>query len=59
MQSMSTEGTSLKEIPAATFSVTFLGTPQRVSKSASLGHYAYGIPRAATKRPNHKLLMTR
>lgn len=44
MQSMSTEGTRLKEIPAATFNVTFLGTPHRGSKSASLGRYAYESP---------------
>jgi hypothetical protein len=55
-QSSRIEGTRLKNIAPVTFGVCFLGTPHRGSSTASIGKIAYTATRAATRRPNAKLL---
>ncbi|KAL8650898.1 MAG: hypothetical protein Q9210_003548 [Variospora velana] len=55
-KSSAIRGTRLKDIAPATFGVCFLGTPHRGSKSASLGRIAFEITKAATRRPNTRLL---
>ncbi|KAL8962363.1 MAG: hypothetical protein Q9193_001220 [Seirophora villosa] len=55
-KSSAIQGTRLKDIAPATFGVCFLGTPHRGSTSASLGKIAFDITKAATRRPNTRLL---
>ena len=55
-QSSQTEGTRLKEIAPATYSICFLGTPHRGFKLAFIDKVAYSVSVAATRRPNFKLL---
>ncbi|OKL64272.1 hypothetical protein UA08_00936 [Talaromyces atroroseus] len=55
-QSSRIEGTRLKNITPLTFGICFLGTPHRGSSTASIGKIAYTATRAATRRPNVRLL---
>ncbi|KAI4114413.1 MAG: hypothetical protein LQ345_004804, partial [Seirophora villosa] len=55
-KSSAIQGTRLKDIAPATFGVCFLGTPHRGSTGASLGKIAFEITKAATRRPNTRLL---
>lgn len=54
--SSGTKANRFKIVTPAVRGILFLGTPHRGSGSASIGKMAYQITKAATRRPNEKLL---